>query len=129
MHYTGTLKSDGSQFDSSRSRGRPFKFVIGIGQVQQYASTSYCISVLPKARLTVRIVNFCVYITMQVIKGWDEGVAKMSLGEKARLEITSDYGYGANGALAHVCVLYLFLVMLIPYISLSLSLSCYFRCG
>eukprot|EP00591_Stephanopyxis_turris_P007332 CAMPEP_0195527038 /NCGR_PEP_ID=MMETSP0794_2-20130614/28458_1 /TAXON_ID=515487 /ORGANISM="Stephanopyxis turris, Strain CCMP 815" /LENGTH=108 /DNA_ID=CAMNT_0040657861 /DNA_START=72 /DNA_END=398 /DNA_ORIENTATION=+ len=34
----------------------------------------------------------------QVIKGWDEGVIKMSLGEKATLKISSDYGYGARGA-------------------------------
>uniref|UniRef100_A0A7S3V7D8 peptidylprolyl isomerase n=1 Tax=Chaetoceros debilis TaxID=122233 RepID=A0A7S3V7D8_9STRA len=65
MHYTGTLASDGSQFDSSVSRGKPFQFVIGIGQV---------------------------------IKGWDEGVSQMSLGEKAMLNISSDFGYGASGA-------------------------------
>ena len=65
MHYTGTLASDGSQFDSSVSRGKPFQFVIGIGQV---------------------------------IRGWDEGVMQMSLGEKAMLKISSDYGYGARGA-------------------------------
>lgn len=34
----------------------------------------------------------------QVIKGWDEGVLQMSIGEKAVLKITSDYGYGSNGA-------------------------------
>merc|ERR1719198_2790323 len=34
----------------------------------------------------------------QVIKGWDEGVPQMSLGEKAVLRMTSDYGYGARGA-------------------------------
>ena len=34
----------------------------------------------------------------QVIRGWDEGVMDMCLGEKAKLEITSDYGYGARGA-------------------------------
>lgn len=34
----------------------------------------------------------------QVIKGWDEGVIQMSLGEKAKLHITADYGYGARGA-------------------------------
>lgn len=33
MHYTGTLISDGSKFDSSVDKGRPFSFVIGIGQV------------------------------------------------------------------------------------------------
>eukprot|EP00756_Hemistasia_phaeocysticola_P015381 Hpha_TRINITY_DN15410_c2_g2::TRINITY_DN15410_c2_g2_i1::g.173476::m.173476/K09568/FKBP1; FK506-binding protein 1 len=34
----------------------------------------------------------------QVIKGWDEGVPQMSLGEQAVLQITADYGYGARGA-------------------------------
>lgn len=34
----------------------------------------------------------------QVIRGWDEGVMKMSLGEKSKLRITSDYAYGARGA-------------------------------
>eukprot|EP00808_Paulinella_micropora_P003924 g36284.t1 len=34
----------------------------------------------------------------RVIKGWDEGVMKMSLGEKSKLEIKSHYGYGAAGA-------------------------------
>jgi len=65
MHYTGTLASDGTKFDSSVDKGRPFKFKIGTGQV---------------------------------IKGWDEGVMKMSLGEKAKLLISSDYGYGSSGA-------------------------------
>eukprot|EP00536_Pseudo-nitzschia_multiseries_P011071 jgi/Psemu1/307872/fgenesh1_kg.360_\ len=66
MHYTGMLAgNEEEEFDSSVSRGKPFKFVIGIGQV---------------------------------IKGWDEGVMKMSLGEKAKLYISSDYGYGERGA-------------------------------
>ena len=65
MHYTGTLADGGKQFDSSVSRGTPFQFVIGIGQV---------------------------------IEGWDQGVIQMSLGEKAILKITSDFGYGAEGA-------------------------------
>ena len=34
----------------------------------------------------------------QVIQGWDEGVVKLSLGERATLRITSDYGYGEAGA-------------------------------
>ncbi|KAG6611895.1 peptidyl-prolyl isomerase FKBP12 [Phytophthora cinnamomi] len=33
----------------------------------------------------------------QVIKGWDEGVLGMKLGETARLTCTPDYAYGAGG--------------------------------
>eukprot|EP00591_Stephanopyxis_turris_P002807 CAMPEP_0195524142 /NCGR_PEP_ID=MMETSP0794_2-20130614/23820_1 /TAXON_ID=515487 /ORGANISM="Stephanopyxis turris, Strain CCMP 815" /LENGTH=85 /DNA_ID=CAMNT_0040654305 /DNA_START=151 /DNA_END=408 /DNA_ORIENTATION=- len=65
MHYVGTLASNGTKFDASHDRGRPFQFTIGIGKV---------------------------------IRGWDEGVMQMSLGEKSKLNISSDYGYGARGA-------------------------------
>jgi FK506-binding protein 1 len=63
--YSGTLAETGQKFDSSRDKGRPFKFTIGIGRV---------------------------------IEGWEVGVAQMSLGEKALLKISSDFGYGARGA-------------------------------
>mmetsp|Transcript_5825 Transcript_5825/g.14231 ORF Transcript_5825/g.14231 Transcript_5825/m.14231 type:complete len:153 (+) Transcript_5825:38-496(+) len=33
----------------------------------------------------------------QVIKGWDEGVAQMSIGQRAKLTCTPDYAYGARG--------------------------------
>ncbi|KAH7655482.1 Peptidyl-prolyl cis-trans isomerase Fpr3/Fpr4-like protein [Dioscorea alata] len=32
-----------------------------------------------------------------VIKGWDEGVIGMQLGEIARIQCSPDYGYGPNG--------------------------------
>jgi len=63
MHYVGTLL-DGSKFDSSLDRGKPFVTKIGVGQV---------------------------------IKGWDEGVPQLSLGEKAVLTCSPDYAYGARG--------------------------------
>ncbi|XP_014661459.1 PREDICTED: peptidyl-prolyl cis-trans isomerase FKBP1A-like [Priapulus caudatus] len=63
VHYTGTL-TDGSKFDSSRDRGKPFKFRIGHGEV---------------------------------IKGWDQGVAQMSVGQRANLTCSPDFAYGARG--------------------------------
>ncbi|THH29112.1 hypothetical protein EUX98_g5076 [Antrodiella citrinella] len=33
----------------------------------------------------------------KVIKGWDEGVPQLSLGEKAVLTATPDYAYGTRG--------------------------------
>ncbi|PWN48859.1 FK506 binding protein [Violaceomyces palustris] len=63
IHYVGTL-ANGSEFDSSRKRGTPFKTQIGVGQV---------------------------------IKGWDEGVPQLSIGEKAKLVCSPDYAYGSRG--------------------------------
>lgn len=33
----------------------------------------------------------------RVIRGWDEGVPQLSVGEKAILTITGDYAYGERG--------------------------------
>ncbi len=34
----------------------------------------------------------------QVIPGWDQALQKMKVGEKAKITIPSEYGYGARGA-------------------------------
>ncbi|CAO3613909.1 unnamed protein product [Cunninghamella blakesleeana] len=33
----------------------------------------------------------------RVIKGWDEGVLQLSVGQQARLTCSPDYAYGKNG--------------------------------
>lgn len=33
----------------------------------------------------------------EVIKGWDQGVAQMSVGQRARLICSPDYAYGSRG--------------------------------
>ncbi|KAI9749321.1 MAG: Fork head 1 [Chaenotheca gracillima] len=38
----------------------------------------------------------------KVIRGWDEGVLNMSLGEKSTLLISSGYGYGKRGFPGHI---------------------------
>ncbi len=64
VHYTGWL-TNGTKFDSSVDRGRPFEFTLGRGEV---------------------------------IRGWDEGVATMKVGDKVRLTLPPELGYGARGA-------------------------------
>ena len=68
VHYTGWLYNDGE-------KGAKFDSSVDRGQTFSFP--------LGAGR---------------VIKGWDEGVMKVSLGEKAKLTISPDFGYGARGA-------------------------------
>ncbi|KAM9341903.1 FKBP prolyl isomerase 1Aa [Pholidichthys leucotaenia] len=63
VHYEGRLLN-GKVFDSSRERGKPFKFKIGFNEV---------------------------------IRGWEEGVAQMSVGQRAILTCSPDFAYGSKG--------------------------------
>ncbi|KAM0195283.1 hypothetical protein ACHAPI_006588 [Fusarium lateritium] len=69
IEYTGWIKEEGKP----ENKGSQFDSSVGRG-------------------------DFVVTIGVgQVIKGWDEGVTTMKVGEKALLDITPDYGYGARG--------------------------------
>ncbi|KAL3868891.1 hypothetical protein ACJMK2_041647 [Sinanodonta woodiana] len=61
--YTGMFEN-GTKFDSSRDRGKPFKFQLGKDQV---------------------------------LKGWEEGLTKMSLGQRVRLICPPEVAYGKRG--------------------------------
>lgn len=63
VHYQGTLKASGIEFDSSYARGKPIVFRIGSGQV---------------------------------IKGWDQGIVGMCVGEKRLLTVPPHLGYGGD---------------------------------
>lgn len=71
VHYTGMLLN-GKKFDSSLDRKDP-----KTGKAEPFEFTLGA---------------------GQVIKGWDEGIALMKVGEKGRLIIPSKLGYGPRGA-------------------------------
>ena len=186
MHYVGTLAADGSEFDSSRKKDKPFRFTLGQGEVisgwdegvaqlscgetaklmipstmgygargagngiippnadlifevellainnvdkdgNEFEEPGFSREVLSEGngkdfprkgdRLVMHYTGklasngkifdcsrqknkpFQFRIGVgQVIRGWDEGVAQMSLGEKCKLLIKSEFGYGARGA-------------------------------
>ncbi|CCE91564.1 peptidylprolyl isomerase family protein FPR2 TDEL_0C06750 [Torulaspora delbrueckii] len=64
VHYTGYLRDNLKQFDSSYTRGTPISFKLGSGQV---------------------------------IKGWDQGLLGMCIGEERKIQIPSRLAYGARG--------------------------------
>lgn len=85
MHYTGTFP-DGKKFDSSRDRKQPFEFRIGMGADRTMFAQGL---VACSASYQLQVQRFpnapAVRCTGQVIKGWDQGVAQMSVGQRANV--------------------------------------------
>jgi peptidylprolyl isomerase len=52
VHYTGTL-TDGTEFDSSRSRGSPFSFTIGTGVIKGWSLGVATMKVGERAKFTI----------------------------------------------------------------------------
>lgn len=53
VHYTGWLQSDGTKFDSSRDRGKPFDFTLGQGVIEGWSLGVAGMKVGGKRRLVI----------------------------------------------------------------------------
>ncbi len=102
MHYTGTLQNN-QKFDSSRDRGRPFEFTLGAGEVCYVFVLSltavFTISCVCKILFSSSCVAFAwlrigrlAHARAQVIKGWDNGLVDMAIGEQRILTIQPSWG-------------------------------------
>ncbi|KAF4980104.1 hypothetical protein FZEAL_3825 [Fusarium zealandicum] len=97
IEYTGYLKdtnkpdNKGDKFDSSVGRG-DFVVKIGVGQVIKGTPAFRSSETLRENHVDAN----------KAIAGWDEGVTTMKVGEKATLDISPDYGYGARGFPGHI---------------------------
>jgi len=87
--------TDGTVFDSSVTRGEPFTFTLGVGQVIKGAATTK-----PHTgahTLTNTLINTLGARSL-ALTGWDKGLVGMCIGEKRRLRIPSEMAYGKSGS-------------------------------
>jgi FKBP-type peptidyl-prolyl cis-trans isomerase len=88
---------DGRKFDSSRDRGQPFVFSIGMGQGERGLGgccASMCPACCCPSTSPIPQPQLLWFRLLAVIRGWDEGVMSMKVGERATLTCPPEYAYG-----------------------------------
>lgn len=91
VHYTGTL-DNGTVFDSSRTRGKPFKFVIGRGEVIRGWDEG-----VAQVKQFISITIVSTFSNMNHFDCFIQFLGQMSVGERAKLICSPDYAYGSRG--------------------------------
>ncbi|MCP9265749.1 Peptidyl-prolyl cis-trans isomerase FKBP2 [Dirofilaria immitis] len=98
VHYVGMLE-DGTEFDSSRSRNKPFIFTLGMGQVIKMRDVSECCDLLLEdLKFPFEFCKSHDFYDREFCNGWDQGLLNMCEGEQRRLAIPSDLAYGISGS-------------------------------
>ena len=85
LHYKIIQKGDGVQAEKGKTVSVHYKGALADGTVFDSSYTRK------------QPIDFPLGVG-QVIPGWDEGIGLLKVGDKARLVIPSDLGYGASGA-------------------------------
>ncbi|KAL8992716.1 MAG: hypothetical protein Q9188_007518 [Gyalolechia gomerana] len=91
VHYRGTLESDGKEFDASYNRGQPLEFTVGKGMVIKGSKAKG----KPEKAFVRSLTDHW------ALHRWDENLLGMCIGDKRKLTIPPEFGYGqrAMGAI------------------------------